>query len=164
MNTTRQHITALTETGPVTARTTLIGRDDLDLIVAELTAALQPCDMSVALAEAKRLAACYPTFRPAPEWLEEIADALRNAPCDLIGKARRSLADTATFPPNRAQVRETVQAVTGRRHAALFRARAMIAEHDRRAAVIAEEKAREAFRIKLAGRSPAEFFREEAKE
>lgn len=167
MQTTRQHITALTDGSPITAYSVLIGRDDLTQIVAELTDALQPCSQPVAQGEVKWLAACYPTFRPSKDWLDQIADALKDTPCDLTGKACQSLADTATFPPNRAQVREAVRALTNKRRAVLHRAKAMLREHDRRAAAEAEETARrnahDEFRAKLGDRSPLEFFREEMK-
>lgn len=168
MKTTRQHITALTDRSPINAYSLLIGRDDLELIIAELSDALHPCGAPVAQVETKRLAACYPTFRPTPEWLTQIEDALKDAPCDLIRKACQALAETAKFPPNKAQVKEAVQELTDKRRAVLQRAKAMLREHDRRASEMVEEtsrrKAREAFGKKLAGRSPIEFIRQEAKE
>lgn len=168
MQTTRQHITALTDSSPINAYATLIGHDDLEQIIAELSDALQPCGEPVAQAEAKRLAACYPTFRPTPEWLAQIEDALKDAPCDLIRKACQMLAETAKFPPNKAQVKEAVEEITGKRRSVLHRAKAMQREHERRASELVEEtsrrEAREAFRKKLAGRSPIEFIRQETKE
>lgn len=168
LQTTRQHITALTDSSPINAYSTLIGRVDLEQIIAELSDALQPCGEPVAQAEAKRLAACYPTFRPTPEWLAQIEDALKDAPCDLIRKACQALAETAKFPPNKAQVKEAVQEVTSKRSSVLNRAKAMLREHESRASELVEEtsrrKAREAFRKRLAGRSPIEFIRQETKE
>ncbi|MFT6668664.1 MAG: hypothetical protein ACJAVZ_000110 [Afipia broomeae] len=165
MKITRQHITALTDRSPINAYSELIGRDDLELIVAELTDALQPCGEPVAQAEAKRLAACYPTFRPTPEWLALIEDALKDAPCDLIRKACQSLAETAKFPPNKAQVKEAVLELTDKRRAVRLRAKRMLSEHDRRASAEAEEtahrEAREEFRKKLAGRTPLQMIQDE---
>lgn len=168
MKTTRQHIKTLTGRAPIGAYSDLIGREDLALIIEEVTEALEPCARPVARAEAKRLAACYPTLRPTPEWLGQIEEALKPAPCDLIEKAVSRLSGEATFPPNKAQMARTVEHLVAVRRAVLIRAKAMLREHERRASELVEEtsrrEAREAFRKKLAGRSPLEFIRQETKE
>jgi hypothetical protein len=168
MQTTRQHIAALTDRSPIKAYTSLIGREDLERIIAELTDALAPCGGTVARNEAKRLASCYPTFRPTPEWLKEVEDALKAAPCDLIQRACQTVSETLTFPPNKAQVKEAVERVIDTRRAVRSRAEAMVQEHDRRASAQMSEAQRatahEAFRKKLAGRSPLEFLRDEGKD
>lgn len=168
MKTTRLHIDALSARGSITAYSPLIERAALERIIRELTAALRPCGARVAEAEVRRLAACYPTFRPLAAWRAQMEDALKEAPCDLIRKACRRLAETETFPPNKAQLKRAVADLIAVRVAVLRRAEAMLAEHDRRAAVRAEEalqrRERAAFRAKLNGRSPLEALRAEREE
>ena len=98
----------------------------------------------------------------------QIEYALKGAPCDLIRKACQSLVETAKFSPNKAQVKEAVQEITGKRRSVLHRAKAMLREHERRVSELVEEtsrrEAREAFRKKLVGRSPIEFIRQDTKE
>lgn len=151
MKTTSRHIEALTDMGPINGNSVLIDAAELRVIVAELETALEPCAEPVARAEAKRLAACYPTFRPTPDWLDLVEEALRDAPCDLIRKVCKGLSDTHDFPPNRAQVRSAVLVLIARRQRILSRAIERTAEENR-----AEQRA--AFREKLDGRSPLEFF------
>ena len=165
MNTTRLHIDALTAIGPINGNTALIREDALRLIVTELTEALRPCSEPVAKAEARRLAAGYPTFRASDDWLALIEEALADAPCDLIRKTCRALADGETFPPNKAKVKLAVSLLVGVRKKVLARAEAMLAEHNRRAVEQSAEQhrkeQRDAFKAKLDGRSPLEFIREE---
>ena len=167
MKTAHKHITALKEKSPIGPYSELIGRDDLELIIVEMNDALKPCDKPVAKAEAKRLAACYPTLRPTPEWLGQIEDALKGAPCDLIQMAVARLTGEATFPPNKAQTVQMGEHLTSVRRSVLNRAKAMLDEHDRRAAANVEEterhEARKAFREKLAGRTPLQMIQEEQK-
>ncbi len=165
MKTAHKHIAALKEKSPIGPYSDLIGRDDLKLIIGEMNDALKPCDKPVAKAEAKRLAACYPTLRATPEWLSQIEDALKAAPCDLIQMAVARLSGEATFPPNKAQAVQAVEHLTSVRRSVLQRAKLMLSEHDRRAADAAEEtsrrETREAFRKKLAGRTPLQMIQDE---
>lgn len=168
MKTTRLHIATLCCTGPIGAHSELIPSDDLTQIIAEMEVALRPCDQPLAGSEAKRLAACYPTFRASKEWLGEVERALKDAPCDLIKRAVEQLSEEATFPPNKAQVKTKVAELIRVRKAILARAQNMQAEHQRRFLEVAEEKTRAeeraAFRKKLGGKSPLEYFQQKARE
>ena len=165
MNTVRLHIDALCCTGPIGPYSPLINHDDLEQIVVEMEEALKPCDQPLAASETKRLASCYPTFKPSADWTDQIVEALGAAPCDLIVRTVAQLSETETFPPNKATVKGKVSELVALRRTILARAKTMLAEHARRECQLAEEaeraKKHAAFRENLKGRSPVEYFRRE---
>lgn len=130
----------------------LIPLDDLRAIIVELSAALRPnANPGEFIAQ---LIGAYPKFQPTKEWRDHAHGLFRSVPADLAPVAVRRISEQHGFPPSNAQMHKIAMELVNRRRARLERARAMIAEHQRRQHEADRRKAAHAFREKLDGRSP----------